>query len=159
MITAAAKTKAGLFKAHRVGTKLFFEIPRHELNRDMLLVTEIAKTTAGTGYGGQSLGEEVVRWERRDNRILLRSATTRSPRPIRPTRSPSAVENANYAPIVKAFNVESWGPDSSAVVDVTSLFRAPIPGRDVIGPAERGNVDARRSFLRQCCRVSREHRR
>ncbi len=45
VITAEAKTKSGLFKAHRIGAKLFFEIPRNELDRDMLLTTEIAKTT------------------------------------------------------------------------------------------------------------------
>ena len=146
VITSAAKTKSGLFKAHRVGTKLFFEIPRHELNRDMLLVTEIAKTTAGAGYGGQSLGEDVIRWERRDNRILLRSQdysiiSSDTTNPIT-----SAVRNANYAPIVKAFNVESWGPDSSAVIDVTSLFLAP-PVEMSPTTAYRGSIDASRSFL------------
>jgi hypothetical protein len=146
VITGAAKTKTGLFKAHRVGTKLFFEIPRTELNRDMLLVTEIAKTSAGAGYGGQALGDEVIRWERRDNRILLRMQdysiiSSESTNPIT-----SAVQNANYAPIVKAFNVESWGPDSTAVIDVTSLFLAP-PAEMSPTTAYRGTIDASRSFL------------
>ncbi|MES2123895.1 MAG: DUF5118 domain-containing protein, partial [Gemmatimonadota bacterium] len=102
VITSEAKTKSGLFKAHRVGAKLYFEIPRSELDRDQLLVTEIAKTTAGVGYGGQSLGDDVIRWERRDNRILLRFQdysiiSSDSTNPIS-----SAVRNANYAPIIKA---------------------------------------------------------
>ncbi|MEP6589828.1 MAG: zinc-dependent metalloprotease [Gemmatimonadota bacterium] len=146
VITSEAKTKSGLFKAHRVGAKLFFEIPRAELDRDELLVTEIAKTTAGAGYGGQSLGDDVIRWERRDNRILLRfqnysiiSSDTTNP-------ISAAVRNANYAPIIKAFNVESWGPDSSAVIDVTALFLAP-PVEISPTAAYKGTIDANRSFL------------
>lgn len=146
VVTAEAKTKSGLFKAHRIGSKLYFEIPRGELNRDMLLATEIAKTTAGAGYGGQSLGDDVIRWERRDNRILLRLQdysiiSSDSTNPIT-----SAVNNANYAPIMRAFNVESWGPDSTAVIDVTSLFLAP-PAEMSPTTAYRGSIDASRSFL------------
>ncbi|MES2307154.1 MAG: zinc-dependent metalloprotease [Gemmatimonadota bacterium] len=146
VITPEAKSKSGLFKVHRIASKLYFEIPRNELGRDMLLTTEIAKTTAGAGYGGQSLGEDVIRWERRDNRILLRlqnysivSSDTTNP-------ITTAVNNANYAPIVKAFNVESWGPDSSAVIDVTSLFVSP-PVEMSPTAAYRGTIDASRSFL------------
>ena len=73
VVTAEARTRNGLFKVHRVGSRLLFEIPRTELNRDQLLVTEIAKTTLGVGYGGQALGNRVLRWEKRDNRVLLRS--------------------------------------------------------------------------------------
>ncbi len=45
-------TKEGLFKAHRIGSKLYFEIPASELGKDLLLVTQIAKTNEGDGYGG-----------------------------------------------------------------------------------------------------------
>lgn len=146
VITNEAKTKSGLFKIHRVGARLFFEIPRGELNKDMLITTEIAKTTAGAGYGGQALTDDLVRWERRDNRILLRlqnysivSSDTTNP-------ITSAVNNANYAPILKSFNVESWSADSAAVIDVTSLFLAP-PAELSPTTSYRGTIDAARSFL------------
>ena len=50
-------TRSGLFKTHQIGDSLFYEIPRSELNRDMLLTTEIEKTAQGMGYGGQMIGD------------------------------------------------------------------------------------------------------
>src|SRR6476660_5258044 len=45
VVTGQAQTKSGLFKVHRVGERVLFEIPRRELNKDILLVQEIAQTT------------------------------------------------------------------------------------------------------------------
>ena len=113
MVTADAKTRNGLFKVHRINNRLLFEIPRKELNRDQLLVTEIAKTTLGVGYGGQALGNRVLRWEKRDNRVLLRSMSYEVI--ASDTTSPvvGAVQAANVEPILAVFNVEAYGPDSS----------------------------------------------
>jgi len=72
VVTAQAQTRAGLFKVHRIGERVLFEIPRRELNKDILLVQEIAQTTLGAGYGGQAAGNRMLRFERRDNRVLLR---------------------------------------------------------------------------------------
>ena len=69
-------TRAGLFKARRRGDRRLAD-PRSELARDFLLVTQIARTTLGVGYGGQAVGNRVVRWERRDNKVLLRTASFR----------------------------------------------------------------------------------
>jgi hypothetical protein len=38
VITADAKTKSGMFKVHRIGDRLLFEIPRKELGKDQLLI-------------------------------------------------------------------------------------------------------------------------
>ena len=73
VITKEAKTDEGLFAVHRIKEKLFYEIPKNELNREFLWVSQIARTTLGVGYGGQALGNRVLRWERLNNRILLRS--------------------------------------------------------------------------------------
>jgi hypothetical protein len=147
VVSADVKSKAGLFKVDRIGPRLLFEIPRADLNRDMLLSVEIEKTTAGLGYGGQAIAHPVVRWERRDNRILLRemnysliASDTANPVTV-------AVANANYAPILRAFNVESWGPDSVAVIDVTTLFTTQTPTEIGVGSRYRGNVDANRTLL------------
>ncbi len=146
VITPAAKSKSGLFKVHQVGTALFFEIPKAELDKDMLVTTEIEKTPAGSGYGGQSVDDNVMRWERRGNRILLRSMNYSIVASDTTNPIVSAVANANYAPIVKAFNIASWGPDSSAVIDVSDLFKNP-PTELGISGSYRGTVDQSRSFL------------
>jgi hypothetical protein len=72
VVTNQAQTKNGLFKVHRIGERVLFEIPRREMNKDILLLQEIAQTTLGAGYDGQPAGNRVIRFERRDNRVLLR---------------------------------------------------------------------------------------
>ena len=147
VIRGTVTTKSGLFKTHRIANCLYFEIPRNELTKDMILTTEIEKTTVGVGYGGQAVNEEVIRWERRENRILLRSLSYNITASDSTNPISRAVENANYAPIVRAFPVAAWGPDSAAVIDVTTMYTTQIPGEFGIGSAGRGNVDGSRTFL------------
>jgi hypothetical protein len=54
-----------------------------------------------------------------------------------------AVTASNYAPIMAIFNVETYGPDSAAVIDVTRLFTTAIPGIAGIP----GTVDPTRSYI------------
>src|SRR5690242_15521472 len=60
VITKDAKTKAGVFKVHQVKDKYYYEIPKSELGKEFLWVSQIARTTVGVGYGGQALGNRVV---------------------------------------------------------------------------------------------------
>ena len=145
VVTPATRTKAGIFKVHRNGDSVLYEIPRSELNKDFLLVTRIAQTALGAGYGGNQVDESVVRWERRDNRVLLRgvsySIIADSALPIA-----QAVAASNYNPIIASFPVSTWGPDSAPVINVTRLFTTSIPEFGP-GTAIRGNLDASRTFL------------
>src|SRR5687767_5870254 len=145
VVTSEAQTRDGLFKTHRIGSRLLFEIPRAQLGKDQLVVMEIAKTVLGSGYGGQAVGNRVLRWERRDNRIFIRTVSY-SAWAEPGTPEALAVENANVNPIIAALNIESFGPDSSVVIDVTRLFTNPLPE---LGPAGRipGNLDAARTWI------------
>ncbi|MHB1312064.1 MAG: zinc-dependent metalloprotease, partial [Gemmatimonadaceae bacterium] len=145
VIRGDVKTKAGLFKTHRIGGRLYYEIPKSELGKDMLLVTQIAKTNEGNGYGGQALDNRVVRWERNGNRVLLRAVSFGII--ADPSSSVAkAVDAANYDVILGAFNVEAYGPDSAAVVEVTRLFTAPPTELSVL-KRYRGQLDASRTFF------------
>ncbi|MGH7720367.1 MAG: DUF5118 domain-containing protein [Gemmatimonadaceae bacterium] len=73
IITSSARTRDGLFKTHLVGTKLYFEIPAKELNRDMLLVGQVARTRLRDEY--LLPFSRVLRWERRGNQVLLRNVS------------------------------------------------------------------------------------
>ncbi|HST23057.1 MAG TPA: DUF5118 domain-containing protein [Blastocatellia bacterium] len=73
VITKDAKSDEGVFTVHRIKDKVYYEIPKSQLNKEFLWVSQIARTTLGVGYGGQAAGNHVVRWERHGNRILLRS--------------------------------------------------------------------------------------
>lgn len=145
VIPRDAKTRSGLFSVHRVGDKLYFEIPQKEINRDLLLVGRLARSAndpGSSGYGGDEFAERILRWERQGTRVVLRSPTFEitadSTLPVY-----HAVSNSNYPPIVAVFNVETFGPDSAAVIDVTRLYTSSIP--EFAG--SRGSIDERRSFV------------
>ena len=55
VITRAATTDSGVFILHQIGEKLFYEIPRAQLNKEFLLVVDYAATPEGTRYGGGNL--------------------------------------------------------------------------------------------------------
>ena len=52
VVTKKHKTDEGLFKVHSKDSKYLFEIPDSLLNREMLMITRIAKTASGIGFGG-----------------------------------------------------------------------------------------------------------
>jgi hypothetical protein len=148
VVTAQAQTKNGMFKTHRIGERLLFEIPRSQMNKDILLVSEIAQTALGAGYDGAPAGNRVLRFERRDNRVLLRGISNEIM--ASDTLSPvaGAVAASNVHPIIAIFNVEAYGPDSAAVIDVSRLFPQPPPE---LSPANRiaagYTIDATRSWI------------
>ncbi|MEP7002003.1 MAG: zinc-dependent metalloprotease [bacterium] len=151
VITGEAKTRRGLFSTHRVGDRLYFEIPSRELNKDQLIVGRYARAAAadptlpggGFGnYGGDQFSETAARWERTGNRIILR-APAYAITADTTLAVYKAVIASNYAPIVAVFNVDAYGPDSAAVIDVTRLFTTAIPELTAI----RGQIDPTRSFV------------
>ena len=151
VITSRAITKRGMFAVHRVGDRLYFEIPRREMNKDELAVGRFARAAAEnptrTGsdfgdYAGDEFGERTLRWDRNGDHVILRSPSYQ----ISADTSLSvyrAVENSNYPPIIAVFNVEAYGPDSSAVIDVTRLFTTAIPELEAI----HGTIDPARSYV------------
>ena len=146
VITPQAVSRSGLFKTHRIGSRLYFEIPRAVLNQEMLLVTRTARVPVNQGYGGlQAAQNLVLKWERRDHRVLLRTVSYET---VADSTSPiyQAVRNANNPTIIAAFNVESYGPDSAAVIEVTRLYTAPPP-EFVPTARSRTPPDANRSFI------------
>jgi len=149
VIPATAKTDDGVFKVHRVGDNLFFEIPANELNKDFVWNVSIKKTTIGAGFGGQRVSSRVMRWTKRGDRILLEAkdysiiADPADPVSI-------AVADANYPAIIRTLPVAAYAANGDAVVDVTALVMdgqgAPpeFSARTAVGG--RG-TDNTRSFL------------
>ncbi len=155
VITAEARTRRGMLITHRVGDRLYFEIPAKELGKDELVVGRYARAAAsnpnipggGFGeYGGDQFGEASLRWERNGNRVILRAPswaiTADTTLPVY-----RAVVASNYAPVVAAFNVDTYGPDSAAVIDVTRLFTTNIPEFAAIRGTGPQAIDATRSFV------------
>lgn len=122
VITDKAKSKDGLFKVHFLDGKYFYEIPDTLIGREMLMVTTIAKTADGIGYGGERTNTLLVRWDQNGDNVLLRvvsySNTAADSLPIF-----TAVKSSNLEPILQKFDVKAKAKDGKGVViDVTDLF-------------------------------------
>jgi hypothetical protein len=109
-------------------------------------VSQIAKTTLGAGYGGQAAGNRVVRWERKNNRVLLRNVSYDVlADPSQPIAR--AVQAANNDTIIMAFNVEAFGKDESCVIDVGRLFTTEVTELSARNRLRARGFDATRSFI------------
>lgn len=131
VITKKAKTDTGLFTVHNIEDKYYYEIPDSLLNREMLMVTRIAKTASGIGFGGGKQNTQVLRWERKNKQILLRVVSHQvfasDSLPIH-----EAVENSNFEPVLYAFPIKAFHKDSiqsasnATVIEVTDLFKKDV---------------------------------
>ena len=146
VITKEAKSDEGIFTIHTVKEKVYYEIPKNELGKEFLWVSQIARTTLGAGYGGQAAGNRVVRWERKGNRILLRNIqydVVADPKlPVS-----RAVQAANNDTIIMAFNIEALGKDDAAVIDVSRLFTTEVTEFSARTRLRARGFDASRSFI------------
>ncbi|MBL8177668.1 MAG: zinc-dependent metalloprotease [Bryobacterales bacterium] len=146
VITKDAKSQPGIFKVHQIRNRYYYEIPTQELGKEFLWVSQIARNTLGVGQGGQSLGNRVVRWELRGNRILLRhinyDIVADSANPIA-----KAVEAANTSSILMSFNVEAYAKDKAPVIEITRLFTSDIPEFSARSRLRARSLDSSRTFL------------
>ncbi len=147
VITAEAVSDTGLFITHQVKDKLFYEIPEEELGKELLIVTRLAKAQTGTGWSGQRVNNQVVRWERRDNRVLLRRVTHE----ITADTSRAiyrAVRAASFEPIIASFNIETISKDTNnVVIDVSRLYTTDVPEFAVRQRFRARRIDSERSFI------------
>jgi len=149
VITERAVTDEGLFKVHRQDDKYYYEIPDTLLGRDMLMVSRIAKTATNIGYGGEELNTQMLRWEKKGNRILLRVISYEN------VAADSleifhSVQNSNLAPVIQAFDIKAFN-GAASVVEVTDFFSKDVPA---LGLDQRNRdtykvrrLDDKRSFV------------
>ncbi|WP_127139515.1 zinc-dependent metalloprotease [Flagellimonas marinaquae] len=125
VITKEAKTDEGLFSVHTVGDKKFYEIPDSLFGREMLMVSRISKTATGIGFGGGKINTQVLRWEKKDKKVLLRVASYEN---VAADSLPvhEAVVNSNFEPVLFAFDVQAFNKKDSlnpaTVIEIDPLF-------------------------------------
>ena len=151
VITKKAITDTGLFDVHKVDENYFYEIPDSLFGKEMLMVTRIAKTASGIGFGGGKQNTQVLRWEKDAKKVLLRVVShevfAADSLPIH-----EAVVNSNFEPILYRFDIKAIGKDSiSTVIQVNSFYEADVKA---IGfPQSRrksykiSSLDKSRSFI------------
>lgn len=124
VITKEAITDEGLFSVHKIGADRYYEIPDSLLGKEMLMVSRIAKTATGIGFGGGKINTQVLRWEKKENMINLRVVShdivADDDLPIK-----EAVVNSNFEPVLFSFKIEALRNDSivkSSVIKASDLF-------------------------------------
>lgn len=124
VITKEAITDEGLFSVHKIGADRYYEIPDSLLGKEMLMVSRIAKTANGIGFGGGKINTHVLRWEKKENMINLRVVShdivADDDLPIK-----EAVVNSNFEPVLFSFKIEALRNDSivkSSVIKASDLF-------------------------------------
>ena len=147
VITKDAKTDEGLFNVHKVKDSFFYEIPNELLNREMLLVSRVAGSVENFSFGGagqKARGQQVVRWERKDNNILLRHVSYSN---VASEEDPiyKSVRNNNFEPVIYSFKIEANNNDTSGVViDATKLYTTDVALLSGMSSSQRRNFQVRR---------------
>lgn len=148
-----AKSDEGLFNIHEVKDKFYYEIPDTLLGKEMLMVTRIAKTANGLGFGGGKQNTQVVRWVKKRNKIILRIVSYEN---VAADSLPihEAVNNSNFEPIVASFAIAAKGKDSlkpSSLIEVTKLFTNDVKTLGISNRYKKrykiSGVDTKRSYI------------
>ncbi len=147
VIPKGATADSGLFLVHRGDGKILWEIPDSLLGRDMLWLTRLAAAAQDLSpftSAGSNIHEYLVRFERDGDRILLRSEGTRYVADTALPIARSIAVNA-FAPILRAFPLAAWRPDSSAlVIDVTSFLEDDVTSISGLSSGFRTQFKVRR---------------
>jgi hypothetical protein len=160
IITEDAITKEGLFTVHTVEDNYYFEIPKEILEKEVLVVSRIAGTVKGLNFGGagmKSRPQQVIRWQKKGDKILLRSVSYSSVASFDEPIYKSVKQN-NTEPIVMTFDIKTMKIDTSAsdttgfVIDVKPLFTTDVPMIGGISSGQKrtfgiSRLDTKRSMI------------
>ena len=156
IIKSTAVSDSGLFVVHQLDENYYYEIPFSQLDKDMLLVSRIAKIPEGLGGGyinaGSKTNEQVIHWSRVNNSIHLKSISFNN---VANKELPifQSVADNNYAPVIAAFKIMAFNADSTAaVIQVNDLFLTDIVALSGLPSGLRKQyqvkgLDASRSFI------------
>ena len=126
VITKDAISDDGLFKVHKIEADYYYEIPDSLFEKEMLMVSRISKTASGIGFGGGKQNTQVLRWQKRDKKVLLR-VVSHEVFAADSLAVHEAVVNSNFEPVLYTFPIKAYSKDSTAtVINVTDLFKTDV---------------------------------
>ncbi|MDW7691815.1 zinc-dependent metalloprotease [Flammeovirgaceae bacterium SG7u.111] len=147
VVTEKAISDEGLFTTHTVGTKHYFEIPDSLLEREILVVSRISGTVQNFNFGGAGMKtkpQQVVRWQKLGEQLLLRSVSYNS---VASEELPiyKSVRNNNFEPIIMAFDIAALSKDSTgSVIEVSNFFTSDVEMISALNPGQRKQFAIRR---------------
>lgn len=137
----------GLFTLIRTDDELHFQIPDSILGRDILLISQIAgspENFSAFQNAGTNLAEQLIRFERRGDRVLLRGVSYAAVAPDTLPIARSVAANS-FQPVIRSFNVDSDAQeDGSVTIDVTSFFETDVEMIAAIQGGQRSSFGVRR---------------
>lgn len=146
-----AETDDGLLTTHFDEEKLFLSIPDSVLEREILTISRASQAPDGLAYGGEKVNTQVLRWQRRGDKVMLRVVSYEN---VADEEDPvyKAVQNSNFEPIIHAFDIKALTEDSTGVViEATDLFASDVPSFGVPKSAREQykvrRLDGDRSFI------------
>jgi hypothetical protein len=152
VVTAEATTDEGLFAVHRIEDKYLFEIPDSLFEREMLMVTRIAKNINNNrSFGGQKANTQVLRWQKQEKHVVLRvvsyDVVANEDLPVS-----EAVANSNFEPVLYRFPIKAFNSGSeSTVIDATDLFATDVKALGLPASVRKSykisSVDGKKSFI------------
>ena len=126
VITSKAISTKGFFLVHKVADRYFFEIPDSLIGREILVVNRLSKTQVGMGYGGDQIGQKVIRFDKGPkNKVFLRTISYAVYAKDSTSSMFSSVNNSNVQPIAAAFDIKAFSKDSAgSVIDITDFINS-----------------------------------
>lgn len=155
IITSQAVSDEGLITTHRVKSKYFFEFPELLLEKEILVVSRMAGTVDGLTFGGagmKSRPQQVIRFQRHNDNILLRSVSYNN---VASNEKPiyESVKNNNFEPVIMVFPIKAYSKDSTGfVIEVNELFETDVPMIGALNEGQRKKfkvkgMDPKKSFI------------
>ncbi len=155
LITDKATTFKGLFDIHKIDNIYYFEIKEELLEEELLIVSRISGHVKNLNFGGagmRSRPQQVIRWQKKDNTLVLRSVSYNS---VASFEKPiyQSVKNNNFEPVIEVFMIKTLSKDSTAyVIEATPFFTTDVPMIGALSEQQRKNfqisgLDKKRSFV------------
>jgi hypothetical protein len=155
VITEETISDEGLFTVHNLLGQYFFEIPDSLLNKEILIVSRISGFVKNLNFGGagmKSRPQQVIRFERKGENVMMRSVSYNS---VASEDDPiyKSVVNNNFEPVIQVFEIKCLGKDSSSVIiEANSFFDKDVAMIGALSERQRKDfgiksLDDKRSFI------------
>lgn len=155
IITADAVTDSGFFISHKVKENWYFELPQEVMDKEILITSRILGFVKNLNFGGagvESRPQQVIRWQKKDDQLMLRSVSFNS---VASEEDPiyQSVKNNNFEPIIMIFDIKAYNEAKNAyVIDIAPLFTTDVDMIGAMDPDERKTfgikaLDSKRSFV------------
>ena len=152
-LTQIMLKQEGLINTYQKEDKLFFEVSKDLLDKDLLMVTRFIKLPANyQAYlnAGSKTSQQLINFKKKGSKILLTQISYVN---IASAKDPISLSVAlnNFPPILAVFKIKNID-DDRYLIDVSNYFNDDSPGFNIIRKGLKkeygiGNPDGKRSYI------------